>query len=117
MLERKNIFKDNSKKERYHTPDQITPRIKPINLSLLNQNKSSKKKFNKNNNYNPNTTENLSENSSNNDQNNIDLLNKKIISQQNDISYLKSRLENYDNSINEITRLKQELAKMEGAKK
>ena len=90
MFERKNIIKENSKKERYHTPDEFPPRIKPINLSLQNQNKSSKKKFNKNNNYNPNTTENLSENSSNNDQNNIDLLNKKIISQQNDISYLKS---------------------------
>lgn len=119
MLERKNIINEYSKKERYHTPDQFPPRIKQtIDQSIQNQNKSFKKILNTKNNYISNTSENTLERSSNIDQNNIDnidLLNKKIISQQNDISYLKSRLENYDNSLNEISRLKQELSKMEVA--
>jgi len=92
MLERKNITNELPKKERNHTPDQFPLRIKQkIYQSLQNQNKSFKKKLNANNNFNSNTSENTSDRSSNIDQNNIDnidLLNKKIISQQNDISYL-----------------------------
>ena len=43
----------------------------------------------------------------------MNLLNQKIISQKNNISYLKSRLHNYENSKKEISRLKQEFDKIE----
>ena len=47
--------------------------------------------------------------------NDIDLLNEKIISQKKNILYLKSRLGNYNNIKKEISRLNQELNKVDEA--
>ena len=120
MSERSIKINTNSKSNRCHTPEYKTKKGQNKTNQLL---KNQKKIMNKNQSENffnendvstdINIEEQLSDRSNSGiEQTNILSLNKKIISQQNDISYLKTRLENYDNSINEISRLNKELSKM-----
>lgn len=63
-----------------------------------------------NNNFNPNVDFN---NNLYSELNKIKLLNKKIISQQNEIEYLKSNLNNYSKTMNELIKLKSEVKRLE----
>lgn len=104
------IINTSKSSHRHHTPDQISSKRSSQNHT---QKIIQKKIINNNNNINPDID--ISYSYSNIDQNDINLLNQKIISQQNNISYLRSRLQNYDNTKNEISRLNQELKKLEEA--
>ena len=110
--------KNISKVNRHYTPDQIHKNRKIGDIQQMNKPKNI---INKNQNiYNIHLTPNSIKNSPNNnliniDKNEINLLNQKIVSQKNNISYLKSRLENYVNTKKEISRLNKELEKMEEA--
>ena len=110
--------KNISKVNRHYTPDQIHKNRKIGDIQQMNKPKNI---INKNQNiYNIHLTPNSIKNSPNNnliniDKNEINLLNQKIVSQKNNISYLKTRLGNYENTKKEISRLNKELEKMEEA--
>ena len=114
-------FYNISKSKKYHTPDQY-PTKKSI--SYFSQFGNPKNIINKNQNiYNINLNQGIhnitekepDESYSFIEPNDIDLLNEKIISQKKNILYLKSRLDNYNNIKKEISRLNQELNKVDEA--
>ena len=123
MSQRKIKINTNSKSNRIHTPEYLAKNGRKKTYQLLNKQKKIINKNQKINSYKDkdlfsdgNIDEQLLDISNSiMDQNNILSLNKKIISQQNDISYLKLRLKNYENTINEISRLNKELSKMKEA--
>ena len=77
----------------------IKKKLKP-NYSFFSYKNKISNKFNNNNNINVNNNVN------------IQLLKEKIKSQKSNIEYLENRLLNYDEAINEVTRLNLELNKM-----
>ena len=114
-------FYNISKSKKYHTPDQY-PTKKSI--SYFSQYGNPKNIINKNQNiYNINLNQGIHHITENEpdesysfiEPNDIDLLNEKIISQKKNILYLKSRLGNYNNIKKEISRLNQELNKVDEA--